>query len=68
MIKIEDNNGWIKIESEEDLPKDGHYWVITKEGILTDSPKDKDLFQDNSYWLSNFTHYQPIVKPKPPIY
>ena len=68
---IENNNGWIKIESEADLPKnDDDYWVMT-------NIKDDELQQ-----LSNLivirclnleknikvTHYQPIEKPKPPIY
>jgi hypothetical protein len=63
---IEDNNGWIKIESEDDLPKIDfitQYW----------------FFDGASTWISTFTlemklgrvkitHYQPIIKPKPPIY
>ena len=68
---IEDNNGWIKIESEADLPKnDDDYWVMT-------NIKDDEVQQ-----LSNLivirclnleknikvTHFQPIEKPKPPIY
>lgn len=64
---IESNNGWIKIKSEDDLPKeDGIYWV-------------KDRFRENVYqqsfckdliksWLEVCTHYQPIFKPEPPIY
>ena len=68
---IENNNGWIKIESEADLPKNNDdYWVIT-------NIKDDEVQQ-----LSNLivirclnleknikvTHYKPIEKPKPPIY
>ncbi|SHF17441.1 hypothetical protein [Chryseobacterium vrystaatense] len=64
---IENNNGWIKIESEEDMPKSaGRYYV-------------KDMFRDDpcisvfeealrERWLDIITHYQPIEKPKPPIY
>lgn len=64
---IEYNNGWIKIESEADLPTEiGIYWV-------------KDRFRENVYkqsfseelkkaWMKVFTHYQPIEKPQPPIY
>ena len=65
---IENNNGWIKINSEDDLPKEGHYWIVTKGGDITDSPKNNDIFNDDNYWLSEITHYQPIEKPKPPIY
>ena len=68
---IENNNGWIKIESEADLPKnDDDYWVMT-------NIKDDEVQQ-----LSNLivirclnleknikvTHYKPIEKPKLPIY
>lgn len=64
---IETNNGWIKIESEEDLPKEeGHYWVYSE---------NKDILADyyelnNNSWNNKprVTHYQPIEKPKPPIY
>ena len=68
---IENNNGWIKVESEADLPKnDDDYWVMT-------SIKDDEVQQ-----LSNLivirclnleknikiTHYKPIEKSKVPIY
>lgn len=68
---IESNNGWTRIESEEDLPKeDGTYYVMTKDGM-------KSL-----YWMSGMgkrynvkkwmeykpTHYLLEVVPKPPIY
>ena len=68
---IENNNGWIKIESEADLPKNNDdYWVIT-------NIKDDEVQQ-----LSNLivirclnleknikvTHYKPIEKPLKPIY
>ena len=64
---IEDNNGWIKIESEEDLPEKGidcHF--ILKSGVT-------GIFTnlDDSEYLTlknRATHYQPIQKPKPPIY
>lgn len=66
---IETNNGWIKIESEDDLPKDYeisyHAW---------NSESDRDYYVTNMwtiinrYHLGSVTHYQPIEKPKPPIY
>lgn len=65
---IEDNNGWIKIENEEDLPKEnGIYWTLRK-GLIV--PLYKEIFNDlnKEYWLNTYTHYQPIEKPKPPIY
>ena len=62
---IENNNGWIKIESEKNLPNH-KLW-------LSDG---KDVWQGNLFEMEFFakrintlaTHYQPIEKPKPPIY
>ena len=60
---IESNNGWIRIESEEDLPKEpimSHYIRRCDDeyciGIVDSSDIDR------------ITHYQPIVKPEKPIY
>lgn len=66
---IEDNNGWIKIESEGDLPKQsGMYWtfIIGKEVVANTF----NTFGNNEFTFDNgvVTHYQPIEKPKPPIY
>lgn len=70
---LETNNGWIRIESEEDLNKDSNdYWVY-------DVNKNIDIRFYMSFskkWgghemevdVPEITHYQPIVKPKPPIY
>jgi len=65
---IENNNGWIKIESEEDLPKNsGHYLIMVNNEVKIDlwvNYQNKfELWNKNSV-----THYQPIEKPKPPIY
>jgi len=63
---IENNNGWIRIESEADLPKIDfitQYWFF--DGVST--------------WIQTFTlymklgrvkitHYQPIIKPEKPLY
>lgn len=66
---IENNNGWIKIESESDLPKEkGYFLCIYKDGEIIphhfsiNSEFDRDLF------IEEFTHYQPITKPEPPIF
>lgn len=71
---IEDNNGWIKIESEDDLPKEeGQYFVFSK---VDWHPYYRiDIFTGR---LSNaihhvtgkpiFTHYKPIVRPSKPLY
>jgi len=59
---IENNNGWIKIESEDDLPKEPEfYWVIDKNGIMH-QVHYKDIT------VRYCSHYQLIQKPKPPIY
>lgn len=69
---IEDNNGWIKIESGSLLPTDEG--VLYRIGFFK---KDGKFHQDeNAYKLRTavdalndlYTHYQPILKPKPPIY
>ncbi|AXF52390.1 MAG: hypothetical protein [Caudoviricetes sp.] len=66
---LETNNGWIKIQSEGDLPKENakNYWTITE--------NDKNI---KERWFNKFfneyegegkvTHYQPIEKPKSPLY
>ena len=68
---IETNNGWIRIESEADLPKEnGLFFVMHKDNKT--SPINEffivgDMYQEN-IWMQYFTHYQPITKPNPPIY
>lgn len=64
---IENNNGWIKIESEDDLPKeDGFYWVVDSE---TKDIIDRYFDTKNYDYFNQFsTHYQSIQKPKPPLY
>lgn len=67
---IENNNGWIKIESESDLPSDMKavfvYW--NNEILLIEILElpSKKMFKEWSE--KGFTHYQPITKPQPPIY
>lgn len=69
---IENNNGWIKIESEDDLPKeiiecrtcfyDGRNYV---EGVIKKrSPEELSRLK----YINEITHYQPIIKPEPPIF
>ena len=65
-MKENDNNGWIKINSEEDLPKFiGQYFVFNSQ------KSDIYYFENNTFWKNqwkNITHYQPILKPQPPLY
>ena len=71
---IENNNGWIRIESEEDLPKeeiDLHFIFEKNNGrFQTFGVWDNKLksFYSGALKISNVTHYQPIEKPKLPIY
>ena len=62
---IENNNGWIRIESEDDYPNPGQYWVIDDDGDMFIT--DMEFFEDMFDW-SAIRYYQPIIKPKPPIY
>lgn len=69
---IEHNNGWIKIDKEDDLPKEviecrtcfynGKNYI---EGVIKKrSPQELSRLK----YINEITHYQPIEKPKPPIY
>lgn len=67
------NNGWIKIESEYDVPKDyKFYWVKTdSDEIVGYNTPHKRIFAcvDGSEIEYRFvSHYQPIQTPKPPLY
>ena len=63
---IENNTGWIKIESEDDLPKESfNYWIFQSDLRAVTM---KDFYDNKKYYGVKATHYQPIVKPKPPIY
>ena len=67
-LLLKPNNGWIKIESEEDLPKiSGHYFIlintVIKIDFWTNHEKKFELWNKNLV-----TYYQPIDRPKPPMY
>lgn len=64
---IENNNGWIKIESEADLPKEEiTYWALIGGEIEVVENWEITLSFHNKRTI---THYQPIEKPKDlPIY
>lgn len=73
---LENNNGWISINSEDDLPKDYEgkmFWIVNNDHI----PKKHFLafFNGKFFTIEHFpmktdtiTHYQPILPPKPPIF
>jgi hypothetical protein len=68
----EDNNGWIKIESESDLPEetiDCHFITshdnIIRIGIYHFGLKE---FKCGNSYFDKITHYQPIKKPLNTLY
>ena len=72
---IENNNGWLKVDKENDLLKDGmECFFITLSGAMYVGflvfRRKKIFFKENGIEYSNgfITHYKPIEKPKPPIY
>lgn len=75
---IENNNGWIRIEEDgSNLPKEpyGLYTVLSKDPIFVEEPKNQGIEEfwvndENKVkdWISNYSHYQPIIKPEPPIW
>ena len=74
LIGIANNNGWCKVESDEDLPKEnGEFWVIQNDETRTVVWYEKDFKQffdrDNIALDENdITHYRPLEIPKSPIY
>lgn len=66
---IENNNGWTRIESEDDLPKKlGEYHIINRWGNRSRFVVRclKTLVDD---WnRDKFTHWHPVIEPKPHIY
>jgi len=68
---IEDNNGWTKIESSGDLPKETGWYDFQNFPLkhnapnLTYWPKDSTKID---WFAKNYTHYRKFEKPKPPIY
>ena len=70
---IENNNGWIKIESEESLPKEYDFYDACC--FSEKFPKDVPMFYGcnlpdlRNYFIEELiTHYRPIVKHDYPIF
>ena len=66
---IENNNGWVKIESEYDLPKIGQYDMSAFELFyFADERVVKARYCTGL--VLEITHYrlEPLIKPQPPIY
>lgn len=66
---IENNNGWIKIESKDNLPKESGTYHVIYENSFNNIGREH-FYLKGVGWDSflKVTHYQPIIKPKPPIY
>ena len=72
LANIENNNGWISINSESDLPKtiNGGLWEIIRNGeqyfveLLADNPNR--LFKD--FQKDEVTHYKIHEKSNPPLH
>lgn len=65
---IEHNNGWI-LTAEKGIPiENGDYHIINTDNEMWKFKFDKDDRFNVATWLTNVTHYQPAIIPKPPIY
>lgn len=74
LLGIENNNGWVKINRESDLPnEDFDCFIIDKiKGLITGQwkqyPDEAEDKRARTYWIKNATHYKLIKKPKMPLY
>lgn len=68
---IENSRGWIRIEEDgSNLPKeDGDYWFYTIHAKITKNQYNPcwDITHRKRY-IDAYTHYQPIIKPEPPLW
>ena len=66
---IENNNGWISINSESDLPSEkGAYWVACRNHIYENPRTQEEIQFDYKVDSTFYTHYQKINKPLPPLH
>ena len=69
---IESNNGWISINSENDLPTIGTFYTILSfdENIVErEFPNPKFTLEFNKeWWLKYVTHYQEKIMPNKPLH
>ncbi|MDV3901197.1 hypothetical protein CMT89_08335 [Elizabethkingia anophelis] len=69
---IETNNGWTRVESEDDLPKDRSkedLLISTETGeVLVASSKYLSDSEIRRYWVKTVSHWQKLIKPNPPIF
>jgi len=71
---IETNNGWVRIEEDgSNLPKEKCVcFLFNKRGDTESFAFGQQAYfgtmTETEYILKYFAHYQPIMKPEPPIY
>ena len=66
VLQVE-NNGWIKILSETDLPKEvDQYWFASHNNKIEIRFYNPNWINDRVQFRHRYTHYQPIVKPLAP--
>ena len=71
---IENNNGWVKIYCENDMPQfDCNCFIIDKKkGVVTgqwlQAPNEIEDKKARAFWLDKATHYKIIDKPQLPLY
>lgn len=68
---IETNNGWIRIESEEDLPNDAGYCDCIIDGDLSEVCfywESEQSFTDAAGHMIKPSHYIMKTKPTMPVY
>jgi len=66
---IENNRGWTRIESEEDLPKGNGFAGFLLATVDKVSSNVYNYKEVEFYFNAGiYTHYQRIEKPKPPIF
>lgn len=64
---IENNNGWIKIKSEDDLPEYGYYEVIRRDtGEYLRASLDNKI--STTSLIQYYSHYKPIENIDLPLH
>lgn len=67
---IENNRGWIRIEEDgSNLPNGNDaddFWICNENGLFDFFSYPEQI--ERKFRNGTVTHYQPVIKPKPPIY
>jgi len=67
---IENNNGWIKLNTQSDLKhKMIDCYFMSNDELINGEIYNYDFYYGNKYFnFSEVTHYKPIAKPKLPLF